>query len=315
MDRVWQNSRRLQLGDGAARYLIGARTNARGRPRGQRARHEEHDMAGGVHSRDRIRRDRVVGREGVVMVSFTAALLLAQAQPPLPPLPSQAPQQEPQILYETAPPVPVLPATPDTPPKRRHDDGRTERERGLTALVAGYLMGSLIVVGPALFTKDGREPVQNTGEKRLALIPVAGPMVWWFNARARLDAGGRARCIVDFDSGFHDILGILTSNEEVASSAAPPVAKLHLSPTPGVDAIDSSDALPIRTPRASTRCRSMPRGHGVRARAGTASGRPSGDGGCSAHERLRIGDSRKLCGEERGARAGRGDRRGDLAAA
>jgi len=160
-------------------------------------------------------------------------------------------------------------------------------------------------------------------------------MVWWFNARARLDAGGRARCIVDFDSGFHDILGlpyaviatgaqvigagfltygILTSNEEVASSAAPPVAKLHLSPTPGVDAIDSSDALPIRTPRASTRCRSMPRGHGVRARAGTASGRPSGDGGCSAHERLRIGDSRKLCGEERGARAGRGDRRGDLAA-
>ena len=192
------------------------------------------------------------------MLSFAAALLLAQAQPPLTPPtpPSEPPQHEPQII-ETAPPA-LAPAPPAVPPKRPHGDGRTEREVGLTALLAGYLMGSLIVIGPPLFTKNGREPVQNPGEKRLGLIPVAGPMLWWFRARARLDARSWS-----FDGSFHYIpglpyaavatgaqaigaglliYGIVTSNavrstviggEEVASSAAPPVAKLYVAPTLG----------------------------------------------------------------------------------
>jgi hypothetical protein len=169
-------------------------------------------------------------------LTLTSARSLAQ-----PPLPPPMPPSQP-------------PATLDTPPKRRHDDGRTDREIGLTALVAGYLMGSLIVLGPPLFTKNGRAPVQNAAEKRLGLIPVAGPMMWWFRARFRLDASGCSGCFVDLDSGFHNILalpyaivatgaqaigvgmltyGILESNNAVASSTAPPVAKLYVAPTPG----------------------------------------------------------------------------------
>ena len=136
---------------------------------------------------------------------------------------------------------------PDTPPERRRRDGRTEREIGVTALSAGYLMGSFILIGPALSTKHS-EPVQNPGEKALGLIPVAGPMMWWSSARARGRGG------LDFDTAFHYVLGlpyavaatgaqaigaglltygILESNEAVTSSAAPPVAKLSIAPTPG----------------------------------------------------------------------------------
>jgi hypothetical protein len=178
-------------------------------------------------------------------LSFATALLLAHAQSPLPP--PQPPEQEPQIIYEAAPPAAAV-----APPERRHDDGRRERELGLTALAAGYLMGSFIVIGPALSLKN--EPVQNAGEKRLALIPVAGPMMWWVRARERLDARGCSACIVNLDSGFHNILGLpyaflatgaqavgvglliygaLESNEAAASSAAPPVAKVYVAPTPG----------------------------------------------------------------------------------
>src|SRR4051812_19944051 len=144
------------------------------------------------------------------MLSFAAALLWAQAQPaPLPPPlpPSQPPQQEPEIIYQTAPepaPPPVVEAPPGR--KRRYRDGGSEIGVGLGVFMGGYLMGSLIVIAPALFTNKGQDPVHNTGEKRLALIPVAGPMVWWFAARARLD--GRSHDDLGVDSAFHNILGL-----------------------------------------------------------------------------------------------------------
>ena len=59
---------------------------------------------------------------------------------------------------------------------------------------------------PAPQAKNGREPVQNAGEKRIGLIPVAGPMVLWFTARARLDAQVCFHCYVN--SGLHDILAL-----------------------------------------------------------------------------------------------------------
>ncbi len=126
---------------------------------------------------------------GNARLALTLALTSAsaQAQAPLPP-PSQ---RQPQIIAE-----------------RRHDDGRSERDNGLAALVARYLMGSLIVIGPALDTKNGREPLRHAGEKRLALIPVAGPMVRWFTARARLVRGGGGGFDGLMARGFHYLPGL-----------------------------------------------------------------------------------------------------------
>jgi hypothetical protein len=178
------------------------------------------------------------------VLSIASALLLAQTQAALPP--SQPPEQEPQIIYVKASPA---------PPARRDAGERVERETGLTFLAAGYVMGALIVLGPPLFTKNGRDPVRNGAEKRLGLVPLVGPMLWWLRARARLDARGCSGCYVDLDSGFHDVLalpyavdatgaqaigaglltyGIFRSHAAAAASrAAAPVAEVSVAPTPG----------------------------------------------------------------------------------
>jgi len=119
------------------------------------------------------------------------------------------------------------------------DSRRKEAVVGGVSLGSGYLLEAMIFLVPAReAAAEAYAPIPDAGEKRLALIPFVGPLVWWFAARPRIDAraelesasGGCDRagsgpgCWDNrFDRFFHYALGIpfavITSGAQIAGAA------------------------------------------------------------------------------------------------
>ncbi len=92
---------------------------------------------------------------------------------------------------------PVAPSSPQKEPPsvpsgRRLSSRQVDELLAGTALFgSGYLLGAFVVVVPPLLTFDGTYPVRNAAEKRLALVPLAGPMWWWATANKRVQRNAR----------------------------------------------------------------------------------------------------------------------------
>jgi len=78
---------------------------------------------------------------------------------------------------------------------------------GAVVFGAGYLMGALIVIVPAIDAQSEHPPkVTHPDEKRLGLVPIAGPLLWWSAADKRL---GRSEVpLVGIDHAFHRLFGL-----------------------------------------------------------------------------------------------------------